>query len=249
MYNLLLSIAFAAVTFALVAVLLQPVAGIIPAILVFGVAMFLLTRRIGRRIEAEMQQLVPMLQNQQVDQARKHLAGIKERYGRWQILLEGQIDAQLGMLDYLQMKWDEALPKLQNGRFRNWQAQTCIGAIHHRKGDLPKAWAELDSAMKFANKEAIVYVVYANLLLRSGERNRALEVLGKGVQNLPGSELLQQMQKDVANKRKLRTDKYPESWYQFFPEDMVKSHLVRGRRGQQPMVPQPRFGARMAPRR
>ena len=71
----------------------------------------------------------------------------------------------------------------------------------------------------------------------------------KGLENLPDNELLKQMQADVANKRKVKTDRYPETWYNFFPEDLLKSHLVRGRRGVQPMMPQPRFGARMAPRR
>jgi len=249
MYNLLVSLGLALVTFVAVALILRPLAGIVPALLVFGVALFLLTRRVGRKVDAEMQQLLPMLQAQQVDRAREHLEGIKRRWGKWQLLLEGQIDAQLGMLDYVQMKWDEALPRLQRGRFRNWQAQVCIGAIHHRRGELDKAWAELESAVGTAPKEAVAWLVYAHLLLRSGERNRALEVLGRGLQALPDSELLQQTQKDLANKRRLRTDRYPESWYQFFPEELVKSHLVRGRRGPQPGVPQPRFGAKMAPRR
>lgn len=249
MYNLLVSLGLALVTWVVVGLLLRPLAGVIPAVLVFVIALLLLTRRVGRRVDAEMQQLMAMLQAQQIDRAREHLESIKRRWGPWQLLLAGQIDAQLGMLDYVQMKWDEALPKLQRGRFRNWQAQVAIGAIHHRKGELDEAWKELEAAVGTAPKEAVVYLVYANLLLRSGERNRALEVLGRGLQALPQSELLQQTQKDLANKRRLRTDRYPESWYQFFPEELVKSQLVRGRRGPQPGVPQPRFGAKMAPRR
>lgn len=249
MYNLLVSLGLALVTFVVVALILRPVAGVVPALLVFGVAFFLLTRRVGRRVNAEMEPLLGMLQAQQIDRAREHLEGIKRRWGPWQFLLAGQIDAQLGMLDYVQMKWDEALPKLQAGRFRNGQAQVAIGAIHHRRGELEAAWRELESAVKTSPKDVVVYLVYATLLARSGERNRALEVLGRGLQVLPDSEILQQTQKDLANKRRLRTDRYPESWYQFFPEELVKSQLVRGRRGPQPGLPQPRFGAKMAPRR
>lgn len=249
MYNLLIAAALGVVTFVGVALILQPIAGIIPGVLVSLIAILVLTRRTGRQLDAEMQKLVPLLQAQRVEEARAHLQGLKDRYARWQVLLEGQIDAQLGMLDYLQMKWDEALPKLQRGRFRNWQAQTCIGAIHARKGAYDQAWEELESASKLAPKELVLYLVYVNLLLKAGERNKALEVLGRGLENLPDNELLQQLQKDVANKRKVRTDRYPETWYQFFPEDLLKSHLVRGRRGPQPPGPQPRIGARMAPRR
>lgn len=250
MLNLLISAALGIATFVVVAAIYTPVAAVLPALLVLGIALFLLTRRIGRLVDAEMRKLVPMLQAQQIEPARAHLDSIKQRYGRWQVLLEGQIDAQLGMLDYLQMKWDEALPKLQKGRFRNWQAQVCIGAIHYRKGDREKAWEELSAAVGTAPKEAIVYVVFANLLLRAGDRTRALAILDQGLKSLPDSELLQRLHKDVANKRKIKPESFPETWYQFFPEDLLKSHLVRGRKGGQPMpMQQPRFGARMAPRR
>lgn len=250
MYNLLLSALAGLLTFLVVWGIFSPVAGVIPALLVMTITMFLLTRRIGRRIEGEMMKLVPMLQAQQVEPAQAHLRELKARYGRWQVMLSGQIDAQLGMIDYMQRKWDEALPKLQNGRFRNWQAQVCIGAIHYRKGDRDKAWAEFESARRVAPKEVMIYLVHSVLLLKSGDRDGALTVVAEGLKRAPESDLLKRLHKDLANKRQIKPDKLSENWYQFFPEDLVKSQLVRGRRGPQPMpFPQPRMGARSAPRR
>ena len=37
----------------------------------------------------------------------------------------------------------------------------------------------------------------------------------------------------IANKKKIETKKFPELWYQFFPEDAAQLAGMRGRRGAQ----------------
>lgn len=252
MYNILLSLLAGLLVFGLVAAWLGPVAGVVPALIVWGLALFGLTRRMGRILEGELAAVVPMLQERKISAAQTHLVGVKAKYARWQLLLSGQIDAQLGMIDYLQMKWDDALPKLERGKFRNWTALVCIGAIHYRQGRREQAWEALERAAKSAPKEAIVYVVWAVLRTRSGDRGEALAALKRGLGVLPDSALLQNLQKTIANKRKIKVDRFPEVWYQFFPEEFASKMMTRGRRGgpQLPgQPPQPRFGGRSAPRR
>ena len=67
MYNVAISVVLAAATFGLVALLLSPVAAIIPALMVFAVAWWLLSRRIAKQVEEEMKALVPLLQARKVD--------------------------------------------------------------------------------------------------------------------------------------------------------------------------------------
>ena len=41
---------------------------------------------------------------------------IRSDYANWQLLLNGSIEAQLGTIDYLQMKWDQAYERLGKGQ-------------------------------------------------------------------------------------------------------------------------------------
>jgi tetratricopeptide (TPR) repeat protein len=249
MYNVLLAIAAALLLFGVSLVWLKPIAAGIPAILLFGVVLFVLTRRISKILETEMEQIVPLLQARRVDEARAHLDAVRARYGRWQFLLDGQVAAQVGMIDYLQMKWDDALPRLEQGRWRNWTAILCIGLIHHRRGDKDKAYEEFANAASTASSEPMVYAVWVTLLSREGKRKEALEALARAKTDLPDNALIKQLHKTVANKKKINTKIFPQTWYQFFPEDMLKQHMLKGRQQQMAQMQQPRFGGRSAPRR
>jgi len=249
MYNVLLSVAASLAVFALNLLWLKPMAAAIPAIFVFGITLFFLTRRISKILEAEMELIVPLLQARKVDEARTHLDSVRDRYGRWQFLLDGQVAAQMGMIDYLQMKWDDALPRLEKGRWRNWAAILCIALIHHRKGNKEKAYEEFAAAAKSSGTEPMIYMVWVTVLSRDGKRAEALEALAQAKVDMPDNEHIKNLHRTVANKKKINTKQFPQTWYQFFPEDMLKQHMLKGRQQQMAQMPQPRFGGRSAPRR
>lgn len=260
MYNLLISLAITLGIFGLVAALMQPVAAIVPALFVFPLAMFLLARRTGKLVEAELSDLPTLLQARKVDEVKEIIRAARDRHGKWQFLLEGQLTGQLGMLDYMSLKFDEALPQLESGRWRDWTANTAIGCVHYRKGRYDKAWEAFEAAQKVGSKEAMVYVVHATLLTRRDDREGALKVLSEGLERIEGSKLLKTLKTNIANKKKLDTSDYPESWYQFFPEDAQQMMNMRGRRGSHPggvapggryqgPPPQPKQRGKMARRR
>lgn len=248
MLNLAISLGLATVLFGIVAAIFGSiVAGVIPAVFVVFGALYFLGRRTSRAVEEEIKAIVPLLENRQIEPARQTLRSIKERYGRWQFGLEGQIDAQLGILEYIQFKWDRALPLLESGKFQNWTAHMMIGCIHYRKGSKPQAWESFSRAARTSRKETIIYLVWATLLERSNDRTKALEVLNQGLEAQPDSNKLKELKKRIANKKKIQTKTFGEQWFQFFPEDAAKQMIARG--PQAGMVPQPRIGARGAPRR
>lgn len=252
MYNLLIALGLSAVVFTVVALLLAPLPAILPALLVFGVSLFLLTRRVSSAVEAEIAGLVPLLQARKIKEARALLERIKASYGSWQFYLSGQLDAQIGMIEYLQLKWDKALPLLEKGRWRNWTALLCIGAIHFRKGELDKAWATFEEAAGAAPKQVMVYVVWATLLARKGRHEAAMKVVSDGLSAIDANNaVLVALKGTIANKKKIDVRKFPELWYQFFPEDAAQMAGMRGRRGQQmpSAFPQPRMKGKMARRR
>ena len=254
MYNVALSILAGLVTFLVLSLWLGPIPAVVPGLIVLAVTLFLLARRVGRQVEAEMAALVPLMQARKVEEARAHLTRMKQTYGPWQLMLGGQIDAQLGMIDYLEMKFDEALPKLQAGRFQNWTALACIGCIHWRKGEKDAAWTAFEEAHATSPKDPMLYLVWSTLLSRDGKRTEALQALDQGLKAMPENQTLLNLQKTIANKKQVSTKHFPQTWYQFFPEDLAKQMVMRGRRGPlpegAPQMPQaPRIGARQAPRR
>lgn len=253
MYNIALSLLIAAATFTVSALGLSWISAIVPALLTGTIAMFVLSRRTMKQVEVELAAVGPMLQEQKVAEAQAHLEAVKQKYGRWQILLSGQMDAQLGMIDYLQLKFDDALPKLIRGKFRNWSALVCIGCIHWRKGRKTEAYKAFEKAGNAAPKEAMLYLVWSTLLVKDSKRAEALEVMDTALLALPDSGLLKNQKGTIANKKKINTKSFPQTWYQFFPEEMAQKMMMRGRRGGplpgEPQVPVQRHGARRAPRR
>ena len=246
MYSLGIALGVGVVIFGVVAAWLGPLAALIPGIGTAVVTMFLVSRRVGQQVEQEMSQVVPLLQSRKIKAAQEKIDGIKRQYGPWQFLLEGQLDAQLGMIEYMQMHWDKALPLLEKGKWRNWSALVCIACIHYRKGRKDQAWEVFETAASASSKEVIIYQVWILLLLRDSKRTQALEVVSKGLVAQPDSNALKELRNKIANKKKVTSKALGEAWFQFFPEDLHQQALVRGQR--QPMM-QPRFGARHAPRR
>ncbi|MBN2798386.1 MAG: hypothetical protein JXX28_04500 [Deltaproteobacteria bacterium] len=222
MYNTLLSVAAGLAVYALIALTTQPLAAIFPALIATAVVFFFLNRRTGQQVSLALEAAMASLKEQKIDEGVRVLLEVRERYRLWQPLLGRQIDAQLGMIRYVQMQWDDALPLLQHGAWRNWTAQTCVGAIHYRQGDKDQAWKSFAGAAKVAPRETIIYLVWATLLTREGLREEALAALGQGLKAAPASEDLQRLQRVVANKKKIEPRTFPQSWYQFFPEDIAK---------------------------
>jgi hypothetical protein len=252
LYSVIVAVSAALVAFAITAAVWSPVAGILPALLVFGLTTYLLVRRLNGVLDTEMKSIMEVMQAGRVEEGRARLEAIRKRWGRWVPYLSGQIDAQLGMIDYLQLKFDIAKPKLESGRARNWTAEVALGAIAWRQGRKDEAWKCFEAASVASSKEPMIYVVWATLRSRDGEREAAMAAIAKGLTALPGNPLLQQVQTTLANKRKLEPKTFPQTWYQFFPEELLQQMRMTGRRdGPAPnqVVPAPRPGPRQAPRR
>lgn len=256
MYNLLLALLAAAATFGAVTWLLSAVAAVLPALGVFAIAMFLLARRTGQLVQQDLTSVGTLLQQQRIDEAQTKLVLIKERYGRWQFLLAGQIDAQLGLIDYLQLKFDEAKPLLEAGKWRNAPVLARLGLIEWRRGRKAEAFKLLEEATKASTDDPMVFVVWAVLKAREGAKTEALTIVGNGLKALPNNQTLKDLQQKLANDQKVDPRTFGENWYQYFPEDyrteLIKQQVMRGTRTPSPLlskIPQPRFGARHAPRR
>jgi hypothetical protein len=232
MYSLLISLGASLVVGALVLLLGFPfISALLPALITLPVVMFLLVRRTAAMIQAELAALPELLQAAKVDEARALMVQVRDTWSNWQPLLHGQLTGQIGMLSYLQLKFDEAQPLLEAAGGRDWSALVALGCIHFRKGRDEEAWKAFAAAANVGAKESIVYVVWATLLMRRDLRAEALIAVSKGLEALPDHALLRQIKNAIANKQKLDTSTYPDAWMQFFPEEAAQRLMMRGRRG------------------
>ncbi len=269
MYNLLIALAVSVLSFAGVLLADLPwYAGLPPALLLFPLVLYVLARRTGQQLQAALAPVqalmaeLPQARSQadahaKLDQVRQRFAEVRDVFGPWQLLLSGQLEAQIGMLDYMQGRFDAALPRLSKA-WRDPMATLYEGCVHARRGRLDQAWAAFERASGYSNKEATVYLIWGLVAAKKGDTARAVTVFAKGLEALPGHPEIKKLHGAVANKHKVDPTQLGELWFRFFPEDAAQAMMVRGRRDKGPMdghvapgaeLPRARGGRGLGPRR
>lgn len=240
MYNSLIALGIALVTFLLGFLAAGWVAGILPALLAGGVAWALLARRTGRQLEPLMRLAGEQAQAQKLDEAKATLESALP-LADWQFLVKEQVHTQLGSLAYLQavmlivqQQKTQAPPVLQKARehfeiaspsgwrsyLLGWQPRAMLACVLHRQGDTEGAIKLCESAARSPRTEAVFWGLYAWLLNEQKRRDEALVVLAQGLKEHAGSKPLTEMRDALSNKKRPEMIVFGEVWYQFFPEDM-----------------------------
>ena len=245
MYNLLISLGIAVAVFALASLVVgSALAGFVPALIALIAAYFLLARRTGRQLEDVMKIAMKEFEANRVDAGRRMLEAALP-LGKWQFLVEAQIHAQLGSLDYMQRHYKEARAHLNKAWSRHWMAQAMLACLDFREKQVEAALARMEKTTGPGEKEAVFWGLYAHMALEKGDRELALKALARGLDKNPGSEALQGMADAVRNKKKIRYKPFAPGWYQFFPEHMSRAEMMelaqqRGPRPGQYRPPMPR---------
>ena len=241
MINLFIALGSAAAAFILgMAVGGHWIAGFLPALLVVIIVYFLLARRTSTKLQALMELAGKAIQRQKLDEARRVLEAGRP-LGRWQFLVEGQIEAQLGALAYLERDWARARTHLLKAFSRNWMAQGMLAAMDYREKQASVGLERLEKASGFAKKEALFWGLYAYILVETKQQDKALEVLARGLKVMPDNNGLKGLQQAISNKRrKLKMGSlFGNNWYTFFPEQFpVRRYQNAAQQGRG--FPQPR---------
>lgn len=224
MYNLLISLAVGIVVALLVKLMGFSIwAGLVPGIIALIGVFVVLARRVAGRIQALMTVVQQDLQSQptsqkdaqsRVDRAVKTL----ERglvYDKWQFLVGPEIHAQIGMLKYMVKDLDGAQAHFQKSSGRNYMAKAMQGALYYQRKDFPSMKAAFEAAVKSGKKESIVWAVYAWCLLQNKEKDDALRVLARGVEENPKDEKLKGSLAQLQNDKRMKMKPYEPMWWQF----------------------------------
>jgi tetratricopeptide (TPR) repeat protein len=178
---------------------------------------FFLSKRTLKQVEALMGQVTKELQNQKFEKAIRTLkSGYK--FGKWQFFVEPQINSQIGSIYYLMKEDDNAFTYLLKGFTKHWVAMAMLAILYMKKKDKTNMVATFEKAAKATPKEGMLWSLYAYCMLKEGDRDKALEVLGRGLAKLPGDDKLKANQTAVANKEKMKMRNYGDLWTQFYLE-------------------------------
>jgi predicted Zn-dependent protease len=178
---------------------------------------FYLARRSKSQLEAIFERAAESLKKQQFDAA---IAVMKEGYtlARQQFGVRGSIDGQIGVIQYIRRKNDEAEPLLKSASMAHYIAKVMLAILQWKRGEKALAKKTFDLALKAGRKESLLYGVYAYVLNEMSERNAAIEVLNRGLKACKGDERLLANRSLLQNNKAMKMKLFGEQWYQFMLE-------------------------------
>jgi tetratricopeptide (TPR) repeat protein len=220
MYNALISAAVAVVVFVglklafgswWVAFLVAPLV----ALLVF----YLISRIIMKKVMAIMEIANRDLQGQRADKAIGELKNAFV-YGKWQMYVTGQINAQIGMIYYMKRDFGKAFPYLEKSFFRNWAAMGMLAVSYMKRNKPQKMKETFEKALQWSNKESLLWNLYGYCLTEIGDTAKAKEVLERGLKKLPGDEHLKGNLALLGEGKKMKMRGFGDMWFQFHLESI-----------------------------
>ena len=221
MYNLLISAGAALAAF----LLLKFAAGLswwialLVALALFLGIFYLISRVVMKKVMAVMETATKDLQAQRVEKGIRELQSAF-RYGKWQIYVTGQINAQIGMIYYMKRDFAAAFPYLEKAFFKNWVAMGMLAISYMKRNKKDKMIETFEKAVQATPKESLLWNLYAYCLAETGDTGKAKGVLEKGLKKLPGDEKTRQNLELLQEGKKMKMKGYGEMWLQFHLESI-----------------------------
>ena len=231
MYNIIISVAIAVVTF-LILNLAVGLAWWISLIigLILGLGAFaLLSRYFMKKVEAIMTSAMKDLQTQRVATSKEMQQKMVDKairemqpalqYGKWQVYVTGQVNSAIGMLYYIKRDFSSAFPYLQKGFFKNWVTMGMLAITYMKRNKRDKMKETFEKAVLGSPKESLLWALYAYCLADGGDVDKAKDALERGLKKIPGDENLIQNLALLKDGKRMKMTGYGEMWLQFHLEN------------------------------
>ncbi|HBP20513.1 MAG TPA: hypothetical protein DEA08_22315 [Planctomycetes bacterium] len=203
-----------------------PVLGSIAFVLTFVI----LSRKIGEKVRPILLQAQRQVQAGNVAQA---IASFEEAraYNKWQLMLDSQINTQIGTLYFAAGEEQKAEEFLRKGVSRNMEGPLVLGTVLYRQGKVDEARQVLADGIKRDKKARLLHNLLAWILDKEGQRAEAIKVLEASLKPLKDDE------DTVANLERLREDKrmnmkpFGQYWYMLKFETPAGAQVGQFRKG------------------
>jgi len=208
--------------------------GIVLAILVSLLAFVLISRFMARRVEPQFMAIQKQIQAGQTQLAIGQLEAMLS-LSRWQVLLKGQIHAQIGMLSYASGDEGRAASHLAQAGIRAIEAQLTFAALEFRRGRKNEAREILDVAIRANKKQILPYHVLAWMMAKDGDREGAISKLLECQKFEKTNESTQDNLSRLQNGKKLNMKRFGIGWFGLQlekpPAQMRAAQGMAGRKG------------------
>lgn len=191
------------------------------AIAAFIPTVMLLSRKIGEKVRPFFDAAQQQAKAGNLPAAIESLEKAKA-YKNWQLLLERQVNSEIGLLHYAQGKEKEAVDFLRRGYPKVSTGHLVLGAALYRDGGLEPAREALEQGIRFNKKSPVLYNVLAWLLSKEGKRDEAIAVLSRGLKADSADEGTIENLQRLQNDKKMTMKSFGDLWY------MLKFETPRG---------------------
>jgi len=178
---------------------------------------FLIFRILSKKIQAVMEIVQRDMMANRIEKAIKTLEGTAV-YSKWLFYHKAMINAQIGSIYYLKRDFTKAFGYLQKGFTRHWGAMGMLAICYMHKNKTSKMIETFDKALIGTRKEPVLWELYAFCLNKTGQREKAISTLEKGLKKIKDHENMTANLAALKEGRKMKMQPYGDLWYQFHLE-------------------------------
>ncbi len=186
--------------------------GILLALIVGLASFVLISRAIAKNIEPRFMAVQKQVQAGQTQLAIRTLEELMP-LSRWQVMLKGQIHAQIGMLAYAGGDEARAFEALSKSSLRASEARLTLAALEFRRGHKKEALEIVDMAIRASKKQIMLYHVYAWMSFKEGDRDAAINKLLACEKVESSNESTQDNLNRLRNGKKLSMKRFGMAWF------------------------------------
>mgnify|MGYP006279433261 FL=1 len=175
---------------------------------------FYLARKSYKQLQNKFQKSQAKLQNRDVEEALQILEDARD-LEKWQFLVGSQLDGQAGSILYSMQRFDEAEEYLEGAFRKNWVARGMLGVLYYKRGDYEKMEETFEEAVLANKDKPLLWNVYAYCMWKSRQREEAIDVLNRAVDENEKDKKTQQNLNALQNGNKMNMRGWGDQWYQF----------------------------------
>ena len=191
---------------------------VISAGLLVGIAVYYLTyRALTKKIQVTMEIVQRDMMANRIEKAIKTLEGTSS-YGNWLFYHKAMTNSQIGTISYLKRNFTKAFDYLQKGFTRHWSGMGMLAICYMHKNKINKMIETFDKALVGTRKEPALWELYAFCLNKSGEKEKAISTLEKGLKKVKDHENMTANLAALKDGRRMKMQAYGDLWYQFHLE-------------------------------